>query len=286
MGELDQALAIAGVVALNGAGCEIGDAPGTALPGRGGQLGHLLEARAPRRHGTVRLVDVRGGLRGREAGRARPHRLAHVVGHPGALLGSRVALRGGVPHDVAAERRVPDVDRRVDTETAVEDLEEGREGLPVPGEPAPEHTRRHALDLGEELGQPGAIGRPARGDRVAAVARHHRRDAVVAGGGPERLEGELRVVVRVHVDDAGHHDEPVGGDRPPRARQAPDVGDHARLDADVGDPHRQARSVDHPATFDDRIEGHSPVSRHPSDSVFGSPNYYSELRVVNPMAGW
>ena len=68
---------------------------------------------------------------------------------------------------------------------------------------------------------------------------------------------DLRIVVRVRVDDAGHDDEPVGVDRLRGAREAADVRDDAVLDADVGDALRQSRAVHDGAVLDDRVEAHA-----------------------------
>src|SRR5262249_39646553 len=92
---------------------------------------------------------------------------------------------------------------------------------------------------------------------VAAVAAHHRRDAMEARRSPERLEGELWVVVRVGVDDARHHDEAVGVEHAPGAREPADVGDDPVPDADVGEPPGQARAVHHRPGLADRVEVHA-----------------------------
>src|SRR5207244_6947925 len=112
-----------------------------------------------------------------------------------------------------------------------------------------------------ELRHPLAVFGAAGRDRVAAVPGHDRRDAVVAGGRRERLEGELRVVVRVDVDDARHDDEAVGVDGSPGAREAADVGDEAVADADVGAAHGEARAVDDGPASDDGVEHYGVV--HP-----------------------
>src|SRR2546430_17659462 len=77
------------------------------------------------------------------------------------------------------------------------------------------------------------------------------------------VEGELGVVVGVHVDDARHDDETVGVDRLARAGEPADVGDQTERDADVGDAAGQARAVHHPAALDDRVEHGAPSSVHP-----------------------
>ena len=256
MGQLDEALAVARVVTLHRRLGEERDAAGAAFARRLGQRQHLVEGGAPRRHRAAELVRVRGRLRRRETRRAGRHRLADEPAHVLDLLGRGGALRSRVAHDEAAERRVADVDRGVDPEPAVEDVEEGGKALPVPRQPAAQHRRRHPLDLGEQRRHPLAVLGAAGRDRVAAVPGHHGGDAVIARRGGEGLEGELRVVVRVDVDDAGHDDEAVGVDGAARAREAADVGHEAVADADVGAAHGEAGAVHDRAALDDGVERH------------------------------
>ncbi len=59
-----------------------------------------------------------------------------------------------------------------------------------------------------------------------------------------RIPGQLRVVVRVHVDDAGHQGEAVGIDRFARAiLDAPDFRDLAFIHCDVGTQAGRAAAV-------------------------------------------
>ena len=154
-----------------------------------------------------------------------------------------------------------DVEGGVDPEAPLQDVQERGKRIPVPGEALAEHVRRHPLDPGEELDQPVVVLARAGRDRVAAVAGDDRGDAVEAGGGGVGVEGELGIVVGVHVDDARHDDEAVGVDRPPGAREAADVGDEAVADADVGAPHRKPRAVDDGPALDDGVEELRAVGR-------------------------
>src|SRR5207247_11184915 len=138
--------------------------------------------------------------------------------------------------------------------TALQDVQQGGERVPVPGEAFAQYVRRHPLDPGEELDQPVVVLARAGRDRVAAVAGDDRGDAVEAGGGGVGVEGELGIVVGVHVDDARHDDEAVGVDRLARAGEAADGGDQAERDPDVGGAAGQARAVHHPAALDDGVE--------------------------------
>src|SRR3546814_5555596 len=63
-------------------------------------------------------------VRGAEARSSRGHGLAHDLRHLGDLVGRGLALLGGIAHHVAAQRAVPDVVRRVDTDSAPHPSEE------------------------------------------------------------------------------------------------------------------------------------------------------------------
>src|SRR5207244_1656866 len=65
--------------------------------------------------------------------------------------------------------------------------------------------------------------------------------------------------------DAGHDDQAARVDLLLGAREPSDVRDQAALDADVGGAHGQARTIDDPATFDDRVKRHVTPSRGPTD---------------------
>ena len=82
-----------------------------------------------------------------------------------------------------------------------------RIGLEVPAHARPQRLERHALDVGEVAQREVAIVGPARGDREAAVADDDRGHAERGGRRGERVPGELGVVVRVDVHDAGRQRE-------------------------------------------------------------------------------
>ena len=70
-----------------------------------------------------------------------------------------------------------------------------------------ERGERHALDLREHAARVVGVGVVQWCEAEAAVAADHRRDAVNVRRRRERIPEELRVVVRVRVDEAGAHDE-------------------------------------------------------------------------------
>ena len=77
------------------------------------------------------------------------------------------------------------------------------------------------------------------------MPRDDRSDPMQTGGGRERVEIELGIVVGVVVDDAGHHD-PVGrvdyGDRVGLFEDA-DLGDASVSNTDVGSSSRLTASI-------------------------------------------
>jgi hypothetical protein len=95
-----------------------------------------------------------------------------------------------------------------------------------------------------------------RREAEAAVAEHQRGDAVPSGDGAVGIPANLRVVMRVQIDEAGRDDQPVGVDGLLReaGRAAADLRDLAVLDPDVAAIARHARSVDDGAAFDVKIE--------------------------------
>jgi hypothetical protein len=224
-----------------------------------GQRSELVEAGEPRGHGPVGGVEVGGRVGGAEARRASAHGLSYQAGHLVDLRRRGLPLLGGVAHDVATQRAVPDVEGGVDADLAPHRFQELREALEAVDRDALERARVHALDPSEELDEPRGVAGLEGGHGEAAVAGHDRGDPVVAARRAVGLEGELRVVVGVRVDDARRHDPAGGVDHPhPLARlDEPDGGDAPIDDADVGGAARQPGAVDHCAVGD-----HQVIARH------------------------
>src|SRR5690606_18805094 len=95
-----------------------------------------------------------------------------------------------------------------------------------------------------------------RRQREAAVAGDDAGDAVERGRVADRVPGDLRVVVRVRVDDARRHHSSVGVELAPgpATREAADRRDRAAGDADVGVPRRHPRTVDDEPVANDEVE--------------------------------
>ena len=98
---------------------------------------------------------------------------------------------------------------------------------------------------------PGSTGR----EREAAVAADHGGHAVQRRRRQRLIPEDLRVVVRVQVDEPGNEREAVGVDRAARALvDASERHDPPVADADVGWPRRRTGSVDDAAVADEHIE--------------------------------
>ncbi len=117
------------------------------------------------------------------------------------------------------------------------------------------HVLHHRDQRIVRLGR-GLAGR----ETHAAVAHHHRGDAVVGRGHQQGIPGGLPVEVRVHVDPA-RRDQLAGGIdlAPPAPRDATDRGDASALHRDIARESRRARAVDDAAVADHQVVFHVPV---------------------------
>ncbi len=208
--EPDEVVLVLGVDAADRARGQVRDRARAAPPGLFGQRRELVAARQARRHRAVGEIEVGRGGRRRHAGRAGRHGLGEHRPH-GADLVVVCRARGRVgAHDPAAQVRVADVAREVDAQPSPTRLQELRERHAVVPRDGAERDRVHVLDPGEDPGQELAVVGLARCDGEPAVPGDDGRDAVEARHRGVGVERDLRVVVRVRVDDPGRHDAAVG----------------------------------------------------------------------------
>ena len=262
---------------------------------RGVELRHHLEhAIEFAEHGRerVELLCVRKAARdrmqvlvhvheaGREADGARRETLAQEILHHADLVGGRGALlrvgahRPHPDHAVARERR--DVER--DAPAQCGDVV--GEALPRPLEGAAEGGVGHLLDLLEHADQLGAVLGLERRQRERAVAVHHGGDAVLERRPRLSVPEQLRVEMRVRVDEAGCDDEAVGVDRAScgRAPQVADRFDDAASDAEVSAALGRARSIDDAAIANQDVEhGDSSWGSTSSSRCHGCPRRSAAL---------
>ena len=221
------------------------------------ETGFVVHDVGDHRRAVVVELDARpsGGDLGRPAACARVHRFVQQLAHLGVLGVGGHATRLGVieAHDPREHRPDAHVRQHVDRlRRAVDAVEELGVGDPVPG-----HAVFHAADRDGLVAAHGqhralAVGWLDGREGETAVADHHRRDAVPPGDRAVGVPEQLRVVVRVVVDEAGRDvqpgrvDHPVGLGFP----QLADRGDDPVLDADVGAHPGAALSVEHRAVLD------------------------------------
>ena len=94
----------------------------------------------------------------------------------------------------------------------------------------------------------------ARGHAEAAVADHHRGDAMPDAARGVRLPGELGVVVRVNVDEAGSHGQPLGVDLlPAPARHPAHLHDRAIVHGHIARESGSPAPVHHSTPADHQI---------------------------------
>ena len=218
----------------------------------GAQLLLVGEARG-HRHAALAVVGGRGA--GREADRAGAHRLEHQPAHFGDLGIGCNALRRRLAQHVAAQRRVPDEARDVERRPpALEHVEVLRHRFELPADAASQRVQRHALDLGQVAHHALAVRGAARRDGEAAVADHGGGDAKRGRGRGARIPGELRVVMRVVVDDPRHQGQAAGVNCFFCAvLDFPDFRNAAVLDTHVSMPGRRTRTVEQQRAADHEV---------------------------------
>ena len=184
----------------------------------------------------------------------------HFVG--GGLLAERA-----LAHHIGAQGGVADVATVVDAfRQTVQHVEIFAKGFPTPFDAGFHRVARQvfgALEIAEH--EVGVLRRTGR-EGETAVAHDDGGDAVVAGAGAERVPEDLRVHVRVAIDEARRHHLPTGIDAALGALiDAANLDYLTVLDADIGRETRTARTVYHIAVFD-----HQVVHRHyPCEEFIG-----------------
>ena len=158
-------------------------------------------------------VAVRRRLREREAERAGLERAAELGAHLGDLLGRGLAADRVGAHHVAADGAVPGEEAGVHRDRSPRSRSRySRERLPLPVDALLERGQRHALDPRHHPAQVVGVAVAQRREREPAVAADDGGDAVHARRARGRVPQELRVVVRVRVDEAGGDDQAGGVD--------------------------------------------------------------------------
>ncbi len=183
--------------------------------------------------------------------------------------GRGLAPDRAVAHHVDAQRQMRDLRADVDCALpAIELVHVLREGLPLPVQPGGEHRIGDFLDALHQVHQRAVMFLLHRREADAAIAEHHRGDAMPARGREQRVPHRLPIVMGVHVDPAGRHQQSIGVDLAPRRPLlAADRRDPAAGYRDVAGEGGRARPVDDAAAAnDDVVHGELPGWRRRNDA--------------------
>ena len=163
---------------------------------------------------------------------------------------------------------MPHEERCVGCDCALEPLEPLRERLPAPVESRAQRLDGHALDAGHHAHDVvGVIGSGGR-EPEPTVAADDGRDAMERGRARGRIPRELRVVVRVDVDEPRRdHEASCVDPASRRLRPSADRHDPAVPDPDVGSPSDPPGAVDDGAARYEEIEHVPPSTRRMTDDV-------------------
>ena len=143
----------------------------------------------------------------------------------------------------------------------VQRVHEIGKGLPLPGQSCRQHRVRDFLDPFHQVHQGLAMMLLHRRETDAAIAEHHGGHAMPARGRQQRIPHRLAVVMRMHVDPAGRHHQPIGIDLAPgRSLLAADRGDLAVGNGNVAAKGSPAGAIhDRSATNNDVVHANLPL---------------------------
>ena len=145
---------------------------------------------------------------------------------------------------------------------ALDHVEVLAEALPPPRDALDHGRARDVLDALHEPDEPLVPVGARRREADAAAAHHHRGAAVEAARREVRVPRDLRVEVRVDVDEAGRDQLPARVDLSPplpRAARGADLGDDVAVDRDVRLARRPTRAVHQRPVPNDQVV-HEPFS--------------------------
>ena len=231
-----------------------------ARPGRGAQISSCA-ANVP---GTSRPSTAlcSSSRFTRHADRAGGDAFGDELGHADdVVVGGGLVGRAALAHHEGAHRAVRhlggDVERARDAVERVEVL--AAPTASPTGSPRARTGAGDALDALHQADEPVvAVGRGGR-EADAAVAHDHGGDAVPDRRREQRVPGDLAVVVRVDVDEAGRDREAGGVELLATGLvDGADRGDAAVVDGDVGERRTSTAAVDHGSVPDHQIVHGSP----------------------------
>ena len=205
--------------------------------------------------------------RGREAERAGAQAFDGELGHaPAIRLGGRLAIGAALAHHIDAQRGVRHLGRDIDVvATRGDGIEVVGEAVPVPRQALGHHDFGNVLDALHQVDQHVVLVVVAGREADAAVAQQHGRGAVPRRRRQPVAPGHLRVVVRVHVDEARRDELAARVDLlGTLGNVAADRRDLAVAHGEVGFVGISARSIDDGAVANHqagRGHGEAPIGR-------------------------
>ena len=169
--------------------------------------------------------------------------------HRAHVIVCGLLLERALPHDIGAQRRVPDVGGVVNG--LGQFVDHGHviaEGGPIPADGGGHGFGGNVFSARDVADDHVALRGGAGGEREAAIAHHCGGDAMPARAAPQRVPKYLRIHVRVAVDKAGRNHLPGGVDFFLAALfDAPDGGDAIAFHADIRAVSGQPGAVDYRA---------------------------------------
>ena len=145
--------------------------------------------------------------RGREAERPGAQAFNGELGHaPAVLFGGRLSVGAPLAHHIDAERGMRHLGGDVGIVGARGDgIEEIREAVPVPRQAFAQHDFGDVFHALHQVDQQVMLVLVARREAHAAVAEQHGRGPVPGRRRQPVAPGHLRIIVRMHVDEAGRY---------------------------------------------------------------------------------
>ena len=185
--------------------------------------------------------------------------LADQARHLAFFLVGGVFLDAPFAHHEVAQRAVADhpgdIDAGAETFHGVQVVAVVN---PVPGQAGEDGLTGNVLHRLHHAGEQFAVLRPARRERHPAVADQGRGDAVAGHRRDVRIPADLRIEVRVHVDEAGRDRQALGVEfASTLAVDGADCRDRARIDGKVARNGLAAQTVHELAAPDNEFVRHS-----------------------------
>ncbi len=193
-----------------------------------------------------------------EAERSRVHGLGQQCADACRFLRCGRSLHRFLAQNVVTERRERRQKREVEGRpAALRGIHVLGEGLPVPADATFQEIVGNRLDIDQIAHRDLTGGGAAGGEAHAAVAHHDAGDTVPGRGRHRAVPADLRVVVRVRIDESGRNYTVGGVDRRfARPAHATDFDDPSIVDRHIGVLAGPAGSVYDQPVADDQIECH------------------------------